>query len=109
MVDEEERELEHWQKLSEVCLNVSSTMFAIIFSIIFGLWSTAGKPSGSFSLGFFAIALTYVVEALMCIFALYGNKKGVLPYVSMFAKLSVLFLCIIIAEMVFMLGYLLFM
>jgi hypothetical protein len=101
--------LEHFHKLAEVCLNTSSTMFAITFSIIFGLWSVVGKPSSEFKLGFLIMTITYVIEALMCVFALYGGTKQVLPYVSMFAKFSVIFLCIMIAEMVVMLSSLLFM
>jgi len=105
----EERELEHWQKLGEVCLNMSSTMFAIIFSIIFGLWSTVGKPSSSFGVGFLAIAITFVLEALLCISTLYGSKKEVLPRVKVLAKLSVLGMFAMVVEMILMLVYLLFM
>jgi hypothetical protein len=104
----EERELEHWQKLSEVCLNISSTMFAIIFSIIFGLWSTAGKPSTSFWTGFLAIAITFVLEVSFCIWALYGSKKEMLPRVRRLAKLSVLGMFAMVVEMVIMLVYLQF-
>jgi hypothetical protein len=100
--------LEHWQKLSEICLNISSTMFAIIFSIIFGLWSTAGKPSSSFWVGFLAIAVTFVLEALDCIWALYGSKKEVLLRVKRLAKLSILGMFAMVAEMVIMLIYMQF-
>lgn len=104
----DDQELEHWQKLSEVCLNISSTMFAIIFSIIFGLWSTAGKPSGNFWLGFLSIAITFVLEASDCIWALYGSKKEVLARIRILAKLSIVGMFAMVAEMVVMLIYLQF-
>lgn len=103
-----EGDLEHWQKLSEICLNISSTMFAIIFSIIFGLWSTIGKPSGNFWVGFLAIALTFVFEVLVCISALYGTSKQLLSRVKRLAKLSILGMFAMIAEMIIMLIYLQF-
>jgi hypothetical protein len=100
-----EQELEHWQKLSEVCLNVSSTMFAIIFSIIFGLWSIVGKPSGSFWLGFFVIAVTYFFEAFCSIWVLYISKKEKLQNVKRATQLSVLAMFLMVAEMIIMLVY----
>jgi len=104
----EEQDIEHWHKLSEICMNVSSTMFAIIFSIIFGLWSTAGKPSSTFWTGFLAIAITYVLEALSCVSALYTSRKEMLTQVKRLAKLSILGMFIMIAEMVIMLVYMQF-
>src|SRR5208337_712858 len=96
----QDKELEHWQKLSEVCLNVSSTMFAIIFAILFGLWSTVGKPPNSFWAGFFAIAITFLLEVSCCVRVLYVSKKEQMQTAKSLAKLSVVFMFSMIAEMI---------
>lgn len=101
--------LEHFQKLAEVCLNVSSTMFAIVFSIIFGLWSNLGKLSSNYKIGFLGITITFIVEASMCFLTLYGSKREDKGYVSLLAKISVLVIFAMIIEMVVMLSSLLFM
>jgi len=101
-------DLEHFQKLAEICLSTSSTMFAIVFSIIFGLWSNVGKLSDNYKVGFLGITITFVVEASMCFLSLYGSKKQDLPYVSLLAKISVLVMFAMIVEMVVMLSALLF-
>jgi hypothetical protein len=102
-------ELKHFQKLAEICLNTSSTMFAIVFSIIFGLWSNVGKLSTGYKIGFLGITITFVVEASMCFLALYGRRKEDLVYVSLLAKVAVLVMFAMIVEMVTMLSSLLFM
>lgn len=109
VIDQMGDELEHFHKLAEICLNTSSMMFAIVFSIIFGLWSNVGKLPSSFKIGFLFIAITFIIEALLCFLALYGSKKEHLSYVSLFAKISVLILFIMVMEMVGMLSALLFM
>lgn len=97
-------DLKHFQKLAEICLSTSSTMFAIVFSIIFGLWSNVGKLSNSYKLGFLGITITFVVEASTCFLALYGRRKEDLPYVNLLAKISVLLMFSMIVEMVMMLA-----
>jgi hypothetical protein len=104
-----EEELIHWQKLAEISLNTCSTMFAIIFAILFGLWNNVGQLSSSFKFGFFIMTITFVIEAVICILALYGSKKEVLSYISMLAKISVLVMFIMIMEIAAMLSALLFM
>ncbi|MGB8779603.1 MAG: hypothetical protein WCD81_03020 [Candidatus Bathyarchaeia archaeon] len=104
-----EKELTHWHKLAEISLNTSSTMFAIVFAILFGLWSNVGKLSGGFKFGFFIVAITFVIEAPLCILSLYGRKKEVLSYVSLLAKWSVIGLFLMILEMVVLLSALLTM
>lgn len=84
-------------------------MFAIVFAIIFGLWSNVGRLSSSFKFGFFIVAITFVIEALLCILSLYGRKKEDLGFVRFLAKLSIIVLFMMIIEMVAMLSSLLTM
>jgi len=105
---EAESTLQHYHKLADICLRTTTTMFALVFSILFGMWSNVGKLNYSFKIGLLFLGIGFIIEVLVCILALYGNRAEDVRYVGLLAKISIILLFIIILGMLGILSALLF-
>ena len=103
-----ENTLQHYHRLADICLRTTTTMFAIVFSIIFGMWSNIGKLGYHFKIGLLLLGIGFIIEVLVCILALYGNRAEDIRYVELLAKISIILLFLIILGMVAILSALLF-